>query len=112
MAYDGIDVEERRRGPTSWLKEVGLGPKKPAHSPCSFPAGERQRVGIVALWSNKPASSRRRADRDLDSKSFRRDSLILQAPARSGMTIILVTHDPAIGAAAERVIRLKTACWQ
>ena len=107
MAYAGMGVEERRERARGLLSRVGLG-KKIENTPLQLSGGERQRVGIARALSNKPALLL--ADEptgNLDSKSSVEILALFKELNAEGMTVVLVTHDPAIGAAAGRVLRIK-----
>ena len=107
MAYEGVDADERRERAMALLERVGLAAKA-KHTPLQLSGGERQRVGIARALSNKPAVLL--ADEptgNLDSKSSVEILALFKELHAGGLTIILVTHDPAIGAAAQRLIRVK-----
>ena len=107
MAYDGVDADERRERAAGLLERVGLAAKA-KHTPLQLSGGERQRVGIARALANRPALLL--ADEptgNLDSKSSVEILALFKELHAGGLTIVLVTHDPAIGAAAERIIRVK-----
>ncbi|MBI3288180.1 MAG: ABC transporter ATP-binding protein [Elusimicrobia bacterium] len=107
MAYAGVGVEERRERARQLLTRVGLG-QKAENTPLQLSGGERQRVGIARALSNRPALLL--ADEptgNLDSTSSAEIMALFKELNAEGMTVVLVTHDPAIGAAAGRLIRIK-----
>ncbi|MDP3544089.1 MAG: ABC transporter ATP-binding protein [Elusimicrobiota bacterium] len=107
MAYAGTGVDERRARARELLTRVGLG-RKAENTPLQLSGGERQRVGIARALANRPALLL--ADEptgNLDSKSSVEILALFKELNAEGMTVLLVTHDPAIGAAAGRVIRVK-----
>ena len=107
MAYAGLSRDEQKTRAAELLGRVGLGGKS-SHTPLQLSGGERQRVGIARALSNRPALLL--ADEptgNLDSKSSTEILALFKELNAGGMTIVLVTHDPAIGAAAARVIRVK-----
>ncbi len=107
MAYAGVANAERRERAQLLLKRVGLAGKAD-RTPLELSGGERQRVGIARSLSNSP--SLLLADEptgNLDSKSSAEILEFLHELHAQGLTVILVTHDAAIGKAASRVLRLK-----
>ena len=107
MAYAGVPLEERRERARGLLARVGL-ESKAARTPLELSGGERQRVGIARSLSNSP--SLLLADEptgNLDSKSSADVLEFLKELHAEGLTILLVTHDAAVGAAAQRILRLK-----
>ena len=107
MAYAGVPPEERRARALGLLARVGL-ERKASRTPLELSGGERQRVGIARSLSNSP--SLLLADEptgNLDSKSSAEVLAFLKELHAEGLTVLLVTHDPAVGAAAQRVLRLK-----
>ncbi|MGK0218802.1 MAG: putative ABC transport system ATP-binding protein, partial [Planctomycetota bacterium] len=89
------------------LEEVGLG-ERGHHYPSQLSGGEQQRVALARAFGPKPALLF--ADEptgSLDSESGQRAlDLLLDLRERSGTTLILVTHDPAIAARAPRRLHL------
>ena len=89
------------------LRRVGLGDRLD-HFPTQLSGGEQQRVAIARAFSNAPRILF--ADEptgNLDSDTGSRIVELLESLNReSDATIILVTHDPALAARAQRVIRL------
>jgi len=107
MAYAGVSLGERRERALGLLSRVGL-EAKARRTPLELSGGERQRVGIARSLANRPALLL--ADEptgNLDSKSSAEVIAFLKELHAEGLTVLLVTHDPGIGAAASRVLRLK-----
>jgi putative ABC transport system ATP-binding protein len=107
MAYSGLPLDERRARALKLLARVGL-EDKASRTPLELSGGERQRVGIARSLSNSP--SLLLADEptgNLDSKSSADVLAFLKELHGEGLTILLVTHDAAVGAAAQRILRLK-----
>src|SRR6476620_4199322 len=89
------------------LTRVGLGDRLD-HFPMQLSGGEQQRVAIARAFANEPRILF--ADEptgNLDSDTGARIVELLESLNReSNVTIILVTHDQALAARAQRVIRL------
>src|SRR5919199_4750555 len=89
------------------LERVGLGDRT-HHFPSQLSGGEQQRVAIARAFSNAPRILF--ADEptgNLDTDTGARIVELLESLNReSGATVVLVTHDPALAARAQRVIRL------
>lgn len=103
----GRDRRERRRVAVDLLERVGLGHRLDAIS-TRLSGGERQRVAIARALANGPGLIL--ADEptgDVDLKTGDQImSCILEARARSGATLIVVTHNPEILRGADRTMSL------
>lgn len=89
------------------LERVGLG-HRAKHLPRQLSGGEQQRVCIARALINYPALIL--ADEptgNLDEANEHKVTEILQELHAEGHTIIIVTHDPEVGALAQRRIRLE-----
>ena len=107
MAYAGVPAEERNARAETLLDRVGL-KAKARRTPLELSGGERQRVGIARALANRPALLL--ADEptgNLDSKSSAAAISFLKELHAEGLSILLVTHDPSISAAAGRILHLK-----
>lgn len=89
------------------LDRVGLGPRA-SHKPSELSGGERQRVAIARAIVNNPKILL--ADEptgNLDTRTGEQIMEIFHELHRSGVTIILVTHEMDVAVQAERVIRMR-----
>ena len=90
------------------LGALGLGGKE-RRLPQDLSGGEQQRVAIARALAPRPAIVF--ADEptgNLDQEKARDVLHILKdANARAGQTFIIVTHDPNVAAACQRVIRME-----
>ncbi len=107
MEYQNVPTAQRHARATELLERVGLGHRL-GHRPNQLSGGERQRVAIARSLSNRPKLLL--ADEptgNLDSAGTRKIlALFAELQAESGFTMIVVTHDPAIGNAAPRLVRV------
>ena len=90
------------------LAEVGLA-ERAGHYPTQLSGGEQQRVALARAFANGP--SLLLADEptgNLDSATGAQIiDLLVARHRRHGATLVLVTHDPALAAHADRVVELK-----
>jgi putative ABC transport system ATP-binding protein len=103
----GVPTAERARRSRELLAEVGLADRA-LHLPGALSGGERQRVALARALVNRPRLLL--ADEPtgaLDSVAARRVLALLGAlRERFGMTVLLVSYDPAVGTLADRVVRM------
>jgi ABC-type lipoprotein export system ATPase subunit len=99
-------VDARRRAFEA-LELVGI-PQRARHLPEQLSGGERQRVTIARALVNEPAIVW--ADEptgDLDSANAEEiTALLRRLNVERSLTLLIVTHDPAVGAATDRIIRM------
>ena len=107
MYETGYSAGERRRRANELLALVDMADKADKR-PTQLSGGERQRVAIARALSNDPPIVL--ADEptgNLDSKAGQRVIEALRHIQRErGVTLVLVTHDAAIAAGAERTIHM------
>jgi putative ABC transport system ATP-binding protein len=107
LLYARVRGTERRRRAQAMLEELGLADRA-MHTPAQFSGGQQQRVAIARALINDP--SLLLADEPtgaLDSQTGREIMSILSRLNAAGRTIVLVTHEPDIAAAADRVVALR-----
>lgn len=107
LELDGIPAGEARKRAAAKLELVGLGNRR-SHIPGKMSGGEQQRVAIARALAIEPTFLL--ADEptgNLDSSNSKRVmSLLRSLVDEHHQTIVLVTHDPAVAALADRVIHL------
>ena len=107
MLFAGTAPAERRERALGRLRAVGL-EARALHRPDQLSGGERQRVALARatvlepklLLADEPTGN-------LDTASGRHVLEILEQMNATGLTLIVVTHDPAVARRARRVMVLK-----
>jgi putative ABC transport system ATP-binding protein len=106
--YAGIRGKQAKQAGLDALALVGLGDRA-GHKPSELSGGEQQRVAIARALVNKPEIIL--ADEptgNLDSeRSAEVLALLRQFNREHGQTVVLVTHDAEVGAACDRIIRVR-----
>ncbi|MGZ4522061.1 MAG: ABC transporter ATP-binding protein [Mycobacteriaceae bacterium] len=107
LTYAGVARAERRQRAERSLERVGLA-ERVDHRPGELSGGQQQRVAVARALVTDPALIL--ADEptgNLDSRSTA-DVLGLFAELHAaGRTIVLITHEEEVAAAAERVVRVR-----
>ena len=94
---------------TAELELVGLGDRL-SHYPAQLSGGEQQRVALARALCPRPSlliADEPTGNLDEATGSLIVD-LIFDLPARRGATLALVTHDAALAARCDRVIRMRS----
>ena len=107
MVYAGVGGAERRRRASEALQRVGLGERQD-HTPNQLSGGQQQRVAIARAIVNRPKLIL--ADEptgNLDTRTSLEIMALFQELGRTGITILLVTHEPDIAAFTGRVITMR-----
>jgi ABC-type lipoprotein export system ATPase subunit len=108
MILKGTPKKEARARATELLDAVGLGHRH-GHHPNQLSGGEQQRVSIaVALANDPPILLADEPTGELDTVgSTAIFELFGELNRRFNVTIIIVTHDPAIAARVDRVVAIR-----
>jgi putative ABC transport system ATP-binding protein len=107
MMLAGLAPAERQARAREALLGVGLGARID-HRPSQLSGGERQRVAIARsvvmrpkiLLADEPTGN-------LDSASGSEVIRIVEALLEQGLTLVVVTHDPAVGGRARRRLGMR-----
>ena len=108
LLYAGIPAAERRRRAETLLAGVGL-VDWAGHLPSELSGGQQQRVAIARALASRPQVLF--ADEPTGNLDSRAGAEVLAELVRlnreEGLTLLMVTHDPTIGSAAPRLIRVR-----
>ncbi|MGB0237759.1 MAG: ABC transporter ATP-binding protein [Cycloclasticus sp.] len=106
MMLSGIPVKQRKKTVDDVLDKLNL-MDRAHHSPNQLSGGQRQRVAIGRAIVMKPSILL--ADEptgNLDSKSGEEVTKLLESLNDEGITLMIVTHDPTLGARARRQLNM------
>jgi putative ABC transport system ATP-binding protein len=107
LFYRGVPAKQRRLAAAEALDRVGLA-HRAAHPAGKLSGGERQRVAIARALVGRPALVL--ADEptgNLDSANGAQILALLQDLNADGMTLLVITHDPAVAGACPRRVDLR-----
>jgi putative ABC transport system ATP-binding protein len=107
LLYGDVPARERRERARSKLAVVGL-EGWAEHRPAQLSGGQQPRVAIARALVNDPILLL--ADEptgNLDTRTSAEIMTVLQGLHRTGLTIVLVTHEPDIAAYAQRMLSFR-----
>jgi putative ABC transport system ATP-binding protein len=107
LMYQGVGRKERMARAARTLERLGLGDRMD-HEPSELSGGQQQRVGIARALVTEPALIL--ADEptgNLDSHSGAEVLQLFRDLHAIGRTIVLITHDADVAAAADRAVHLR-----
>ncbi len=108
LLVSGVRPAEARRRALTALEQVGLADRG-HHRPAELSGGQRQRVTVARalvnnpaiVWGDEPTGN-------LDTKTAGDVLALMQQLNRDlQQTFVIVTHDPAIGAACDRIVLMQ-----
>jgi ABC-type lipoprotein export system ATPase subunit len=106
--YAGVPSGRAKTAAAEALELVGMG-HRGRHRPTELSGGEQQRVAIARALVNRPALVF--ADEPTGNLDSARAGEVLALVRRfnreRGQTFLLVTHDAEVGAACDRIIRMR-----
>jgi putative ABC transport system ATP-binding protein len=107
LVYRGVPASKRRKQAEKALGAVGLADRM-HHTPNQLSGGQQQRVAIArALVTEPPLLLADEPTGNLDTRTSYEVLELLQRLNRTGITIVLVTHEHDIAACATRVITMR-----
>lgn len=112
LIYAGVGKQKRREMARAMLERVGLSDRL-SHYPAQMSGGQQQRVAIARAAVGRPAVLL--ADEptgNLDAVSGEAVMSLLKELHAGGTTLLLITHDRAVAAAAERRVEMRAGKLQ
>jgi putative ABC transport system ATP-binding protein len=107
LCYAGVPKAQRRERAVAVLERVGLGDRT-LHRPTELSGGQQSRVALARALVNSPAMIL--ADEPTGALDTRATADVLSVFGdlnRAGHTVVLITHEEDVAAAAKRTVRLR-----
>jgi len=107
LVYSGLPRRKRREAALEMLDRVALGDRA-HHVPNELSGGQRQRVAIARALAGSPSVLL--ADEPtgaLDTKTGVEIMALFRELNESGVTLVVVTHDPDVARQADRVVQVR-----
>lgn len=106
LFYQGVSRRKRNALAMEQLDRMGLADRA-HHLPSEMSGGQKQRVAIArALITNPSIILADEPTGALDSQTSKEVMTVFRELNAAGMTIVIVTHDPGVGAQTNRIIRI------
>jgi putative ABC transport system ATP-binding protein len=108
LLVSGVRPSEARQRALAVIETVGL-ERWANHRPAEMSGGQRQRVAVARslvtepaiVWADEPTGA-------LDNKNANEIiELMRSLNKQSGLTFVIVTHDPGIGDRCDRIVRMQ-----
>jgi putative ABC transport system ATP-binding protein len=107
LLYQGVGRRDRIARATAALERLGLGDRLD-HDPTELSGGQQQRVAVArAIVTNPALILADEPTGNLDSASGHDVLVLLRELHATGRTIVLITHDQDVAAAAQRQVHIR-----
>ena len=107
MLFGGVSPKERRARAVELLSKVGLGDRVD-HKPTELSGGQMQRVAVArALAMNPDIILADEPTGNLDTSSGTDVMSLFNELWKSGRTLVIITHDPALAKRASRIVEIR-----
>jgi putative ABC transport system ATP-binding protein len=107
MLFGGVSPKDRRARAIELLTKVGLGDRVD-HKPTELSGGQMQRVAIArALAMNPDIILADEPTGNLDTSSGTDVMSLFNELWKSGRTLVIITHDPALAKRASRIVEIR-----
>jgi putative ABC transport system ATP-binding protein len=107
LMYQGVSAARRRELAVDALTRLGLGDRLD-HEPTELSGGQQQRVAVArAIVTNPALILADEPTGNLDTHAGAEVMALFAELHRSGRTIVLITHEPAVASIASRQIHIR-----